>query len=359
LVKAKLHHIKAGTPNVSLARGHLDRLPKKGKAKKMSPLPRTEVQAKSLVRSDDAAGLCKKINICIEKAETAVKKAEQFYTTAAIHIRDLQAKFPKTWPLLLKEHCGFGRSRAFEILAIADGRTSEEKVRSGNAERQRISREKAKQSESVTVTDDDLKAPLQWVAADCKDESGLQWHEAKLPHNHRYAVIPRAADHYDVMFDRTYLDCHAPTVEAGKALAEAHCAGRELESAVPTPPMPVETTISGDQADEPTAPAIDKFEDDISVSEDVEDPAIVLSNILDSIQRAQSVARAWRKIWKLSSFDRDAKKKISDEIDLLIRNWRSVAALKTLATEGDDPELPADQMKAKLAALEQPATEAT
>jgi predicted DNA-binding protein YlxM (UPF0122 family) len=117
------------------------------------------------------------------------------------------------------------------------------------------------------------------------------------------------------------------------------------QAAATTELAPVETVNLGNQ-------------DDISVSEDVEDPAIVLSNILDSIQRAQSVARAWRKILKLSSFDRDAKKQISDEIDLLIRNWRSVAALKTLATEGDDPELPADQMKAKLAALEQPASEA-
>jgi hypothetical protein len=114
--------------------------------------PRTEVQdaPRSLVRSDDAAGLCQKISICIEKAETAVKKAEQFYTTAAQHIRTLQEQFKQTWQLLLKEHCGFGRTRAFQILAIADGRASVEAIRDGNAERQRISRERMKQQESVT-----------------------------------------------------------------------------------------------------------------------------------------------------------------------------------------------------------------
>jgi hypothetical protein len=77
--------------------------------------PRTKVQA--LVKSEDAAGLCKKITVCLEKAANAEKKVEQFYTSAAIHIRDLQSKFSETWHLLLKERCGFGRSRAYEILA--------------------------------------------------------------------------------------------------------------------------------------------------------------------------------------------------------------------------------------------------
>jgi hypothetical protein len=84
----------------------------------------------------------------------------------------------------------------------------------------------------------------------------------------------------------------------------------------------------------------ENFEDDISVSEDVEDPAIVLSNILDSIQRAQSVARAWRKILKLSSFDRGAKKQISDEIDLLIRKWRSVQASLAQPPSPKEPPKP-------------------
>jgi hypothetical protein len=275
--------------------------------------PQEDVQAKSLVRSDDAAGLCKKINICIEKAETAAKKAGQFYTSAAIYIRDLQAKFPKTWQLLLKERCGFGRSRAYEILAIADGRKTAEGIRAETAAR--VKRHTDQQGKNP-LADGRSRAttPLQWVTADCKDESGLQGYEAKLPRNHRYAVIPRAEDRrYDVMFDRTYLSFHAPTAEVGKAIAEAHYAGRGLESAgspQAPEPVPVETTIIGNQADEPKAL--------------VEDPAIVLNNVLDSIKQSKAVAEAYRKILKVSPFDREAKKQISDGIESLSRNWRSV-----------------------------------
>jgi hypothetical protein len=170
--------------------------------------------------------------------------------------------------------------------------------------------------------------PLQWVAADCKDESGLQWHEAKLPGHHRYAVIPCAADRYDVMFDRTYLSFHAPTAEVGKAIAEAHYAGRGLESAVPpqaTEPVPVETTTN--------IASNKNFEDDtFEPDENVEDPKKVLENVLDSIKQSKAVAEAYRKVLKVSPFDRAAKKQISDEIELLIRKWRSVQSVLVQGT---------------------------
>jgi hypothetical protein len=69
----------------------------------------------------------------------------------------------------------------------------------------------------------------------------------------------------------------------------------------------------------------DNFEDDtFEPSEDVEEPARVLTNVLDSIKDAKSVAEAYRKIFKVSSFDREAKKQIYDAINLLIAKWRTV-----------------------------------
>jgi ParB-like chromosome segregation protein Spo0J len=69
----------------------------------------------------------------------------------------------------------------------------------------------------------------------------------------------------------------------------------------------------------------DNFEDDtFEPSEDVEEPAQVLTNVLDSIKDAKSVAEAYRKIFKVSSFDREAKKQIYDAINLLIAKWRTV-----------------------------------
>jgi sigma54-dependent transcription regulator len=70
------------------------------------------------------------------------------------------------------------------------------------------------------------------------------------------------------------------------------------------------------------------FEDDTFDPDDaVEDPAIVLENVLDSIRHAKSVANAYRKIFKVSSFDRGAKNQIDEAITALIGKWRSVQTL--------------------------------
>jgi hypothetical protein len=70
----------------------------------------------------------------------------------------------------------------------------------------------------------------------------------------------------------------------------------------------------------------------IEVVETVEDAAVVRKNILNSISDAKGVAEAYRKILKISSFDRATKIEISDAINLLIRKWRSVQS--TLAAKG-------------------------
>jgi hypothetical protein len=67
----------------------------------------------------------------------------------------------------------------------------------------------------------------------------------------------------------------------------------------------------------------DNFEDD-TFEPSVEEPAQVLTNVLDSIKDAKSVAEAYRKIFKVSSFDREAKKQIYDAINLLIAKWQRV-----------------------------------
>ena len=81
----------------------------------------------------------------------------------------------------------------------------------------------------------------------------------------------------------------------------------------------------------------------------VEYPEQVLINFLDSIKGAKSVAEAYRKIFKLSSFDSEAKEQIKHEIKLLIVKWRTVESTLdrkpalTLAQDGrsedavDDP----------------------
>jgi hypothetical protein len=108
--------------------------------------------------------LTKKIRVCIEKAEReatkrdhAAKKAEEFYIAAGQYINEMEDRWPDEWLEIVEQDCGLKRSRIYEIRAIGDGRTSVEKVRSDNAQRQRISRERRK-TESVTVTDGPTKA---------------------------------------------------------------------------------------------------------------------------------------------------------------------------------------------------------
>jgi hypothetical protein len=69
----------------------------------------------------------------------------------------------------------------------------------------------------------------------------------------------------------------------------------------------------------------DNFQDDtLEPSDDMEDPAQILKNILDSIKHAKSVAEAYRKILKSSPFDREAKVQIYNAINQLIVKWRTV-----------------------------------
>jgi hypothetical protein len=61
-------------------------------------------------------------------------------------VKDL---WPDDWLDIVEQDCGLGRSRAYEVMAIADGRTSLKEIRSGNAQRQKTLRERRK-PESVT-----------------------------------------------------------------------------------------------------------------------------------------------------------------------------------------------------------------
>jgi hypothetical protein len=69
----------------------------------------------------------------------------------------------------------------------------------------------------------------------------------------------------------------------------------------------------------------DNFQDDdLEPSPEMEDPTQILTNVLDSIKHAKSVAEAYRKILKSSPFDREAKTQIYNAINQLIVKWRTV-----------------------------------
>jgi hypothetical protein len=72
--------------------------------------------------------LTRQVKALVEKGDKAAEKAEQFYKAAGIHIKEIKAASDE-WETIVREQCGLGRTRAYELMAIADGKTTLEKVR--------------------------------------------------------------------------------------------------------------------------------------------------------------------------------------------------------------------------------------
>jgi hypothetical protein len=84
------------------------------------------------------AQLVKTIKAHIAKGDHASEKAEQHYITAGQHLKTLKATHGGSWAEweeLLKTKVGIGKSRASELMRIADGRKTVEQVRADTAER--------------------------------------------------------------------------------------------------------------------------------------------------------------------------------------------------------------------------------
>jgi hypothetical protein len=83
--------------------------------------------APSDVNCDEIA---ERVRVLIEKADRATKKAQQFYIAAGLHLKTLRDNAPSkaAWEQLIDEKCGLGVTRAYELMQIADGRTTIQKV---------------------------------------------------------------------------------------------------------------------------------------------------------------------------------------------------------------------------------------
>jgi hypothetical protein len=86
--------------------------------------------------------LTRRVKALIEKGDRAADKAEQFYKAAGIHIKEIKDKRPEDWESIIREVCDVGRSRAYELMAIADGKTTLEKVRDRSNRSSKISHAK-------------------------------------------------------------------------------------------------------------------------------------------------------------------------------------------------------------------------
>ena len=141
--------------------------------------------------------LVRVIKAHIEKGDKAKDKAEQHYIAAGQHLKTLKAEHRGSWSEwegLLKIKIGIGKSRASELMQIADGRKTVEEVRTGGADRKREHDERKKISplrngenaatlevsaeEETAVCQKISMTPLQGTTSwrvQVTDESGKVW----------------------------------------------------------------------------------------------------------------------------------------------------------------------------------------
>ena len=95
--------------------------------------------------------LVQRIKAHIAKGDQAAEKSAQHYISAGQHLKTLKAQHGGSWAEweeLLKTKIGIGKSRASELMQIADGRKSVEEIRANTAER--TARMRALQSSALS-----------------------------------------------------------------------------------------------------------------------------------------------------------------------------------------------------------------
>jgi hypothetical protein len=88
-------------------------------------------------RKDPIQQLARQIKNLVAKGEAACDDAEKCFKQAGADLKELKQYKPKhlTWETFVRDTCDLGRSRADELIALADGRTTLDKVRAATATR--------------------------------------------------------------------------------------------------------------------------------------------------------------------------------------------------------------------------------
>jgi hypothetical protein len=126
------------------------------------------------------AQLVKAIRAHVAKGDSATDKAEQHYVSAGLHLKTLKEQHRGNWAeweVLLKDKVGIGKSRASELMQIADGKKTVEQVRSATAKR--VAKHSAEIS-PLANGENSLPAPLQHQAASVDADVDLTQQAANL-----------------------------------------------------------------------------------------------------------------------------------------------------------------------------------
>jgi hypothetical protein len=127
------------------------------------------------------------------RASKAKKKSEQYFISAGQHLKLLKAKHDEAggswadWEVKVKDRVGIGRSRASELMQIADGRKTEQETKAASAERKRIERKK-KPLRDVTENSptNPTAKPKPSNAQDQRELEAKQAHIAELEAAHEH-----------------------------------------------------------------------------------------------------------------------------------------------------------------------------
>jgi hypothetical protein len=102
---------------------------------------------------DDLQILGKDIVARIEAGDTAKAKADDHYKAAGLQLIEAQKLVGKKFQAFLKDHCNrLRKSRAYELIKIAKGKTTTQEVRAKTNERTKRHRAKAAQAKKATET---------------------------------------------------------------------------------------------------------------------------------------------------------------------------------------------------------------
>src|SRR5262249_15143809 len=102
--------------------------------------------------STSVAEHCHAINALVTKLEHAERKVDEYQRTIGQHIAAIKEARPKDWEEIVKAECNLGRSRAYELLAIADGRKTVKQVRAADAEKHKRLRDQRRTESGTSRT---------------------------------------------------------------------------------------------------------------------------------------------------------------------------------------------------------------
>jgi hypothetical protein len=87
------------------------------------------------VTAFDITQCCRTINALVRKLAKAEDKVDQYQRSIGQHIAAIKAERPDDWLQVVESECALGRSRAYELLAIANGRKTTAQVAAASTER--------------------------------------------------------------------------------------------------------------------------------------------------------------------------------------------------------------------------------